>query len=95
MYTKQSYFVWKIFDDSNIYDLYKTSIDGLHLTSWRPRWRYNTKEYFINAIVGSCRHGWLALSATSPEIDCKLRILYLLYKYLLFTDRENNKPLKK
>ena len=23
-------------------------IDGLHLTHWRPRWRYNTKEYVIN-----------------------------------------------
>ena len=27
-------------------------IDGLHLTSWRPCWRYNTKEYVINSIVG-------------------------------------------
>ena len=36
-----------------------TVIDGLHLTSWRPCWRYNTKEYFISSIVGSSRRGWL------------------------------------
>ena len=50
-------------------------IDGLHLTSWRPCWRYNTKEYVINSIVGSSRRGWLTLSAISQEIDCKPRIL--------------------
>ena len=49
------------------------AIDGLHLTSWRPCWRYNTKEYVINSIVGSSRCGWLTLSATSREIDCKPR----------------------
>ena len=49
-------------------------IDGLHLTSWRPCWRYNTKEYFISSIVGSSRRGWLVLCATSREMDCKLRI---------------------
>ena len=42
--------------------------------SWRPCWRYNTKEYFISSIVGSSRRGWLALCATSREIDCKPRI---------------------
>lgn len=50
------------------------SIDGLHLTSWRACWRYNIKEY-VNSIVGSSRRGWLTLSATSPEIGSKLRIL--------------------
>ena len=35
-------------------------IDGLHLTSWRPCWRYNTKEYFISSIVESSRRGLLA-----------------------------------
>ena len=50
-------------------------IDGLHLTSWRPRWRYNTKEYVISSIVGSSRRGWLILSVTSREIYCKPRIL--------------------
>ena len=50
-------------------------IDGLHLTSWRPCWRYNTKEYVINSIVGSSRRGWLSLSTTSREIDCKPRIV--------------------
>ena len=56
------------------------AIDGLHLTSWRPCWRYNTctKECIINSIVGSSRSGWLTLSATSREIDCKPRIVYLL-----------------
>ena len=49
-------------------------IDRLHLTSWRPCWRYNTKEYVINSIVGSSRRGRLTLSATSREIDCKPRI---------------------
>ena len=53
-----------------------TLIDGLHLTSWRPCWRYNTKEYVINSTVGSIRRGWLTLSATSREIDCKPRIVY-------------------
>ena len=52
----------------------ETAIDGLYLTSWRPCWRYNTKEYVINSIVGSSRRGWLTLSATSQEIDCKPRI---------------------
>ena len=35
---------------------------------------YNTKEYVVNSIVGSSRRGWLTLSATSQEIDCKPRI---------------------
>ena len=39
-----------------------------------PRWRYNTKEYVINSIVGSSRRGWLILYAISREIDCKPRI---------------------
>ena len=51
-----------------------SDIDGLHLTSWRPCWRYNTKEYAINSTVGSSRRGWLTLSAISREIDCKPRI---------------------
>ena len=59
----------------NIHYLY---IDGLPLTSRRPCWRYNTKEYVINSIVGSCRRAWLTLSAASREIDCKPRILYML-----------------
>ena len=37
-------------------------------------WRYNTKEYFIIAIVGSNRRGRALLSALSHEIDCKRRI---------------------
>ena len=49
-------------------------IDGLYLTSWRPCWKYNTKDYVINLIVGSGRRGWLTLSATSREIDCKPRL---------------------
>ena len=49
-------------------------IDGLHLTSWRPCWRYNAKEYVINSVVGSSRRRWLTLSATSREIDYKPRI---------------------
>ena len=53
------------------------TIDGLHLKSWRPCWRYNTKEYVINSIVGSSWRGWLTLSATSREIDCKPRIRYI------------------
>ena len=40
-------------------------IDGLHLTSWWPCWRYNTKEYVIYSIAGSTRSGWLTLSAAS------------------------------
>ena len=47
-------------------------IDNLYLTSWHLR--YNTKEYVINSIVGSSRRGWLTLSATSQETDCKPRI---------------------
>ena len=49
-------------------------IDGLHLTLWRPCWRYNTKEYAINSIVGSNWCGWLTLSSISREIDSKPRI---------------------
>ena len=59
-------------------------IDGLHLTSWRPCWRYNTKEYVISSIVGSSRRGWLTLSATSREIDCKPRILNTIYCIQIF-----------
>ena len=33
------------------------AIDGLHLTSRRSCWRYNTKEYVISSIVGSSRRG--------------------------------------
>ena len=51
-------------------------IDGLHLTSWRPCWRYKIKEYVINSIVGSSRREWLTLSATFRMIDCKPRIDY-------------------
>ena len=40
-------------------------IDGLHLTSWRPRWKYSRKEYVISSIVGSSRRGWLTLSSTN------------------------------
>ena len=54
-------------------------IDSLDLTSWRPCWRHNTKEYVISSIVGSCRRGWLTLCATSREIDCKPRI-FIKYK---------------
>ena len=54
--------------------LLDTIIDGLHLTSQRPCWRYNTKEYVINSIVGSSWRGRLTLSAASREIDCKPRI---------------------
>ena len=54
------------------------SVDGLHLTSWRPCWRYNTKKYVINSTVGSSRRGWLTLSATSREIDCKPRIFFVV-----------------
>ena len=54
-------------------------IDGLHLTSWWPCWRYNTKEYLISSIVGSSRRGWLVLCATSREIDCKPRISLIMY----------------
>ncbi len=53
----------------------KVSIDGLHVTSWQTCWRYNTKEYFIIAIVGSSRRGRALLSVLSHEIDCKRRIL--------------------
>ena len=49
-------------------------IDGLHLTSRRPCWRYNRKEYVISSIVGSSRRGWLTLSFAFREIDCKPRI---------------------
>ena len=55
-------------------------IDGLHLTSRRPCWRYNTKEYIISCIVGSSRRGWLTLESLSkgrfcqhgrqPEVSC-------------------------
>ena len=50
-----------------------TNIDGLHLTSWPPCWRYNTEGicYLLH-----WRRGWLTLSATSREIDCKPRILF-------------------
>ena len=51
-----------------------SNIDGLHLTSRRPCWRYNTKEYAISSIVGSSQRGWLPLSSASREIDCKPRI---------------------
>ena len=54
--------------------VFTTVIDGLHLTSWWPCWRHNTKEYIINSIVGSSRRGWLTLIAISREIDCKPRI---------------------
>ena len=54
--------------------IHPACIDGLHLTSWRPCWRYNTKEYAINSIVRSSQRGWLTLFATSREIDCKPRI---------------------
>ena len=57
-------------------------IDGLHLTSEQPCWRYNTKEYVINSIVESRRRGWLTLSATSREFDCKLRIWCHFYKII-------------
>ena len=50
------------------------TVGGFHLTSWRPCWRYNTKEYVISSIVGSSRRGWLALSGASREIDCKPRV---------------------
>ena len=59
----------------------------MHLTSWWPFWRYNTKEYVISSIVGSSRRGWLTLSATSGEIDCKPRIVYMViqvHSYQLF-----------
>ena len=39
-------------------------VDGLHLTSWRPCWSYNAKEYIISSVVGSSRRGWLTLCAT-------------------------------
>ena len=52
------------------------TIDDLHLTSWRPCWKYNTKEYVISSIVGSTQRGWLTLSAMSREIDCKPRKWY-------------------
>ena len=55
------------------------SIDGLHLKSWRPCWRYNTIEYFISFIVGSSRRGWLTLSGASRKIDCKPRIVETLH----------------
>ena len=54
--------------------LKKKRIAGLHLTSRRPCWRYNTKEYVFSSIVGSSRRGWLTLSAAPREIDCKPRI---------------------
>ena len=44
------------------------------LTSWRPCWRYSTKEYVISSIVGSSQHGRLTLFAISREINCKPRI---------------------
>ena len=62
------------FEEFRALKLLQYPIDGLHLSSWRPCWRYNTKEYVINPIVGSSRRGWLTLSATSQEIDCKPRI---------------------
>ena len=37
-------------------------------TSWRPCWRYNTKEYVINSVVGSSRH------SIGSILDCKPRI---------------------
>ena len=49
-------------------------IDGLHLTSWRPCWRYRTKEHVISSIVGSSQRGRLTLFAISREINCKTRI---------------------
>ena len=52
------------------------TIDGLHLTPRRACWRYNTKEYVINSIVGSSRRGWQTLSATFRETDFKPRIVY-------------------
>ena len=61
-------------------------IDGLHLTSWRPCWRYNTKKYVINSIVRSSRRGWLTLSATSREIDLQTKNIMLkliVYLFLL------------
>ena len=69
--------IWKILpcEIPCIYNVQGASIDGLHLTSWRPCWRYNTKEYVINSIVGSSWRGWLTLSAISREIDCKPRII--------------------
>ena len=51
-------------------------IDKLHFTSWLPSWRYNTKGYVINSIIGSSRRLWLTLSAATPcEVDCKPRIV--------------------
>ena len=52
-------------------------IDGLHLTSRRPCWWYNTKEYVISTIVGSSRRERQTLSAASQENDCKPRIAQL------------------
>ena len=46
---------------------HNSDIDGLHLTSWRPCSRYNTKKYVANSIVGSSRRGWLTLSVTTQE----------------------------
>ena len=61
-----------------------SNIDGLHLTSRRPCWRYNTKEYVISSLVGSSRRGWLTLSSASREIDCKPRIVIRLCKLLCY-----------
>ena len=33
------------------------------ITSRRPCWRYNTKEYVISSIVGSSRRGWLTIGS--------------------------------
>ena len=35
-------------------------INGLHITSRRPCWRHNTKEYVISSIVGSSYPAWVA-----------------------------------
>ena len=46
---------------------HNSDIDGLHLTSWRPCSRYNTKKYVTNSIVGLSRRGWLTSSVTTQE----------------------------
>ena len=71
-------------------------IDGLHLTTRRPRWRYNTKEYIISCIVGPSQRGWVTLSTASRKIDCKPRIRGYLRtkideKYELKRGPENKK----
>ena len=41
----------------NFYIILHCRIDGLHLTSRRPCWRCDTKEYVISSIVGSSKRG--------------------------------------